>query len=87
MEIPNGKVVLQFTASWCGPCRVLLPRIEKIMKDAPAEWILVDVDAEPGMREEYNVLSVPTVVLLNDGEEVSRHIGAPAATAVQKFIS
>lgn len=87
MDLPEGKAVLQFTASWCGPCRMLKPRIEKIMADVDTPWLLVDVDDEPEMRDKFGVMSIPTVILLEDGSEVGRHIGAPAADAVQKFVA
>lgn len=64
---------LYFSAAWCGPCKQLSP----IMNDVSLEVSVqkIDVDAQPDMASQYNVRNIPTVILLNNGQEVKRFVG------------
>jgi thioredoxin 1 len=76
--IKNNKLVLvDFWAGWCGPCRALAPTIEELAKDY-ADKVLVsklDVDENPKTAEQFQVFSIPTVVLIKDCCEVERLVG------------
>ena len=87
-EFPAGKVIAQFSADWCGPCKVLKPRMSEIVDNTDVvTGILVNIDENQDLTNEFNVLSVPTVIILEDGKEVSRHVGLPSLAAVNEYIS
>lgn len=69
-KIQAGNVCLLFTAPWCGPCRMLKPSLEKQASSLePIEILGVDVDTLPQLATRYGVKSVPTAILLKDGEQ------------------
>ncbi|KAI3885748.1 hypothetical protein MKW92_018722 [Papaver armeniacum] len=70
-------IVVNFTASWCGPCRMISPILTEIAKKLPNVLFLkVDVDEMRNVSEELNVEAMPTFVFLKDGKEVDRVVGA-----------
>ena len=65
----KGEVLLDFWASWCGPCRMLSPVIDEIAEETPALKVgKVNVDDEPELAAAFSVQSIPTVVIIKDGE-------------------
>ncbi|CAI9786569.1 unnamed protein product [Fraxinus pennsylvanica] len=73
----NKLVVVDFTASWCGPCRVIAPIFAEIAKMAThVIFLKVDVDELKTVAEEWKVNAMPTFVFLKDGKEVDRLVGA-----------
>ena len=65
----KGEVLLDFWASWCGPCRMLSPVIDEIAEETPALKVgKVNVDDEPELAAAFGVQSIPTVVIIKDGE-------------------
>lgn len=71
------QIVVDFTASWCGPCRMISPILTEIAKKLPNILFLkVDVDELRTVSEEWNVEAMPTFVFLRDGKEVDRVVGA-----------
>lgn len=84
-EIPaNGKVVIDFFATWCGPCRRIAPAFEEMEKEfQDVTFLKVDVDLAPGLSAEYDIGSIPTFVIFKDGKAVKKIEGAAiAAVAV-----
>jgi thioredoxin 1 len=69
----NMKQYLYFSAPWCGPCRMLGPMMERVNNTIPVQKVNVDENSE--LAQQYNVRNIPTVVLLQDGQEVKRIIG------------
>ncbi|HOM78157.1 thioredoxin [Patescibacteria group bacterium] len=70
--------VLDFYADWCGPCKVMSPVFEALKKEyaGKAEFESIDVEANGAMAGQYQVMSIPTFIILKDGKEVSRRMGA-----------
>ena len=67
------KEYLYFSAPWCNPCKMLSPVMEQVSNTIPVNKI--NVDEQPDFAQKYGIRSVPTVVLLEGGQEVKRHIG------------
>ena len=84
-EIINGNkpVLLDFFASWCGPCKMLSPIIDEIADERDDVVVAkIDVDAEPELAGRYNVFSIPTLVYLKNGEIISQSAGARPKAAI-----
>ena len=73
----GGVAVLDFWAEWCGPCRMISPIIEKLSTEYDGKALIgkVNVDHNPDVAMKFGVRSIPTIVILKDGEEVKRHVG------------
>ena len=67
------KQILYFTASWCGPCKLLKPKIQAMQSKFPITILDVDTNAEACSK--YSVRNVPTIVVVNNGQEVARLVG------------
>ena len=69
--------VVDFWATWCGPCRMLAPVVEKLGEEFSEKVLVakVDVDAEPELARRFGVMSIPTVVFLKNGREFDRKVG------------
>jgi thioredoxin-like negative regulator of GroEL len=68
------KQILYFSASWCGPCKAFKPLMESMQSELPVQFI--DVDASPQTAAQYNIRSVPTTIVVQDGMEIGRAVGA-----------
>ena len=71
--IKEDKILIDFFATWCGPCKMLSPILEKV--ESNLKVVKVDVDEFEDLAREYGVMSIPTLVVLENGKEVNRHIG------------
>jgi thioredoxin 1 len=75
-----GIMVMDFWATWCPPCRAMAPQFDKAAKLRPQyAFAKVDVDAEPALAGAYAVRSIPTLVILRDGEPVASQAGVVGA--------
>jgi thioredoxin 1 len=86
--IAQGTSLVDFWASWCGPCKMLAPVIEKLGEqyEGSATIAKVDVDAEPALAARYGVMSIPTVILFKDGAEIDRKVGFMPASAYTQIL-
>ncbi len=75
-QLKPGLTIVDFTAAWCGPCRQLRPVLEALAKEYKVPLVEVDTDHDPLTAQQFNVRSMPTVVLMRDGREVGRFVGA-----------
>ena len=83
--IQEPTILVDFYANWCGPCKMLSPILEKV--SSGIKVIKVDVDKFEKLSREYGIMSIPTVILFENGEEVKRNIGFMSQEQVEKFIS
>ena len=73
----DKPVLVDFFAEWCGPCKMAAPVLDKLAEDYKdkAGIVKVDVDQNQELAQKYSVMSIPTVILFNGGEEKDRKIG------------
>ena len=75
----GGLMMVDFWATWCGPCKMLTPVMESLAQDYEGKAVTigkVDVDEEGALAQRYGVMSVPTVIFFKNGEEIDRKVGA-----------
>ena len=84
----KGAVVADFNATWCGPCRMLGPVLEELSEETSnVTFIGVDVDECAELAGQYGINSVPCVLFLKDGKEVSRSIGFKPKAAMAAWVA
>lgn len=72
-----GKVLVDFFATWCGPCRMLAPVLDEVAaENAAIKVYKVDIDQNPDVAARYGVTSVPTLIVFKDGQVANRTVGA-----------
>ena len=75
-EIKNGVVIVDFYASWCGPCKMLSPVLEEIANERGENKIIkVDVDKHEDLARRYGIQSIPNVIFFKDGKAVDQLVG------------
>ena len=74
--VKEGRVVVDFFATWCGPCKMLSPVMDNIANDLQnIKFFKVDVDKNEDIAREYGIMSIPTIIIFNDGEVVNTLVG------------
>ena len=74
--ISNGSVVVDFWASWCGPCKMQAPILDQFAEAHQEVSVCkVDVDAEPALAARYGIMSIPTLLYFKDGKLVNKTVG------------
>jgi len=80
----QGVVVVDFFATWCGPCRALTPVLEQLQN---AKVVKIDTDQNQTLAGQYNISALPTVVFLKDGQEVDRVVGLQSGAVLQAKVN
>ena len=77
VKASEKTVLLDFYADWCGPCRMVSPIVDEIAEENPQYLVgKINVDEEPDLAGRFGVMSIPTLVVLKNGEVVNRSMGA-----------
>ena len=81
------KQVLYFSAKWCTACQATTPIIESLKSSNRAQVMMVDVDYDVSLTEQYNVKSVPTTIILENGSEIQRVVGSINSDRLNQLIN
>lgn len=85
-EIIKNKVLVDFYADWCGPCKMLAMEIEKVASEIDIDIVKVNVDEEEDIARKYGVMSIPTLILFKNGQELKKTIGFMPKDKIKEFI-
>mgnify|MGYP004536307891 FL=1 len=85
-EIIKSKVLVDFYADWCGPCKMLAMEIEKVASEIDIDIVKVNVDEEEDIARKYGVMSIPTLILFENGQELKKTIGFMPKDKIKEFI-
>ena len=86
MIIPNeGKVLLDFYADWCGPCRAMTPVLEQFKNASGVPLIKINVDIERSLAEEFGIRGIPCFVYLEDGRTKAKAVGMQSLQQLKKL--
>ena len=80
------KNVFYFTAEWCGPCKTTRPIVEEMKKEG-FEFQIIDADYEQLLVERFEIKSIPTFILFENGKEIARISGAKTKKELENFIN
>ena len=81
-------VLLDFFASWCGPCRMVSPLLDEIAKERPdIKVVKVDIDQNPELAQQYRIMTVPTLMVVREGEIVKQSKGAKPKGQILAMLS
>lgn len=83
----KGLVLVDFFATWCGPCRMLGPVLEDMANDRDSiDIVKVDIDESMNLARQFGIMSVPTLILFKDGQVVAKTGGFQPKESIQQFI-
>ena len=80
-------VLVDFWASWCGPCRMIAPALDELSEENPdVKIVKVNVDEEPELASQFNVMSIPALFLIKGGKVVAQSLGVKPKAQLQAMI-
>ena len=83
----EGTVLIDFYADWCGPCKMIAPVVEKIAEENPSlKVVKVNIDEEESLAIQYRVMSIPTFLVVKNGEVVNKVVGAVDKATLEDVI-
>ncbi|MBQ7802848.1 thioredoxin [Candidatus Saccharibacteria bacterium] len=85
--VKDSTVLVDFNADWCGPCQILKPVIEEFAEEArEVKVVSVNIDDEEELAEKFGVEGIPCLVVLKNGEEVTRSVGVIPKKKIEKLL-
>lgn len=84
--IKDDKVIVDFYANWCMPCKALAPIIKELTDEMNIKLVKVNVDECPNVSQEYGIMSIPTIIYFKDNKEINRKIGLCSKSELKEFI-
>lgn len=84
--IKKDKVIVDFYAEWCGPCKLLSPILEKVSDELKLDTYKVNVDEAEDVARRYGIMSIPTVMIFSKGKEVNKHVGYMEEEELKEFV-
>lgn len=83
----DKKVLIDFYATWCGPCKVLSPTVEEIAKENDdIKVVKIDVDEEEELANKYGVISIPTLIVIENGEVINKSVGVISKEEIESML-
>ncbi len=84
----NVPVLVDFSATWCGPCKVLAPIVEKVADEFAGKYKVgkLDIDESPNVTQKYGIRGVPTVMVFKGGEKSGQHVGVTNKETLVKLL-
>ena len=88
-EVSTGVTLVDFYADWCGPCRMMEPIIEELSTEMEGKAKIAKLDIETSQKttSNFNVTSIPTIILFKDGQEVERIVGVKDLDALKGILT
>lgn len=85
---PEQTVLLDFWATWCGPCKMLAPTLDEIAKEnhENVKVCKINIDEEPDLAAQFGVMSIPTLVVMKNGQTISTTVGVRPKQAILQLI-
>ena len=85
----EGKVLVDFWATWCGPCRMQAPILEKLDAELgdSVKICKVDVDEEPALAQRFGIMSIPTLVAIKNGQVTATRVGVQSVEALKAMLA
>ena len=84
--LESDKVLVDFNATWCGPCRMLKPILDEFSNTSSVKVCSIDVDNNEDLAREYNIYSIPCLILFEKGVEVKRNVGLISLDDIKDFV-
>ena len=85
-KLIETNAIVDFYATWCGPCKMFGPIFEEVSKEIDINFVKLDVDKSSDIAREYGVMSIPTIILFKDGKEVKRFTGFMSKDNLLEFL-
>lgn len=84
----SGTVLVDFWATWCGPCRMLSPIVDQVADEHPDVKVgKINVDEQPELAQQFDIMSIPTLLVFRNGQKVNESVGLIPKEKVESLLS